>query len=306
MGRPLRHLPRPGCVVEVTCRVMQGRFLLRPSPELNELVLGVLGRAQELYQVDVFAYVFTSNHFHLLLGPPDELALARFMCFLNGNLAKEVGRLHGWREKLRGRRYRSVPLLDEEVEVARLKYLLAHGVKEALVRSPGEWPGASCLASLLTGKPAVGYWFDRTAEERARRRGEHPGRYDHATKYEVILAPLPGWQGLSEGQRRDLVAEVVRQIEEEGQAQHGGQVLGREAVLAQDPHGSPASFHPSPAPAAHASTDAARQWWRATYRAFAEVYRAAADLLRQGILDVAFPEGCFPPARPYVPAAAPS
>lgn len=46
MARDLRYVP-PGSLVEVTCRTIQGRFLLRPSRELNEIVYGILGRAAE-------------------------------------------------------------------------------------------------------------------------------------------------------------------------------------------------------------------------------------------------------------------
>jgi len=37
--------PEGRALVEVTCRTPQSRFLLRPSPELNDLVVGVFGRA---------------------------------------------------------------------------------------------------------------------------------------------------------------------------------------------------------------------------------------------------------------------
>jgi REP element-mobilizing transposase RayT len=54
-------------LVEVTCRTIQGRYLLTPSNELNEILLGALGRAQQLYRVGICAFAFASNHFHLLL-----------------------------------------------------------------------------------------------------------------------------------------------------------------------------------------------------------------------------------------------
>src|SRR5215813_46550 len=64
MGRPIRYLPPEGsCLVEVTCRTVQGRYLLTPSNELNEIILGALGRAQELYPVGICALAFVSNHF---------------------------------------------------------------------------------------------------------------------------------------------------------------------------------------------------------------------------------------------------
>jgi hypothetical protein len=48
-----------GALVEVTCRTLQGRPLLRPSQELGDIVAGVLGRAQRLYPVDLVAFLRT-------------------------------------------------------------------------------------------------------------------------------------------------------------------------------------------------------------------------------------------------------
>ena len=42
MSRKLRYVPEGGNLVEVTCRTLHSRFLRRPRPELNDLVVGVL------------------------------------------------------------------------------------------------------------------------------------------------------------------------------------------------------------------------------------------------------------------------
>src|SRR6185436_11147290 len=107
MARKLRFIPEGGALVEVTCRTVQSRFLLRPSPELNEVILGVLGKAQSLYPIDLVAYVWLSNHFHLLLWVEDAQRLAKFMEYLNGNLAREVSRATGWTDKIWSRRYQA-------------------------------------------------------------------------------------------------------------------------------------------------------------------------------------------------------
>ena len=106
-GPPLRYVP-PDSLVEVTCRTIQGRFLLRPSRDLNEIVLGILGRAARRYQVKLCLFVYLSNHCHLLVRAANARQLARFMGFANGNLAKEAGRLHRWRERFWGRRYTAI------------------------------------------------------------------------------------------------------------------------------------------------------------------------------------------------------
>jgi len=63
MSRRLRYIPEGGALVEVTCRTIHSRFLLRPSPELNDIVVGVLARAQRIYPIRLCAFAFPSNHF---------------------------------------------------------------------------------------------------------------------------------------------------------------------------------------------------------------------------------------------------
>ena len=211
MGRPIRYLPSEGSgLVEVTCRTLQGRYLLTPSPELNEILLGALGRAQQLYRVGIIAFAFASNHFHLLLRVESTHQLAQFMGHFNSNLAREAGRLVRWREKFWGRRYQAIPISDEEAaQVERLRYVLAHGCKEGLVERLRDWPGVSAVRALLDGEPLEGLWFDRTQEHRARRRGVAFERLEFATSYTVQLEPLPCWAYLPAAEyRRRIEAEV--------------------------------------------------------------------------------------------------
>jgi len=43
MSRPPRFIPENGSLVEITCRTDQGRYLLRPDPVIDDILLGVLG-----------------------------------------------------------------------------------------------------------------------------------------------------------------------------------------------------------------------------------------------------------------------
>src|SRR5687767_426341 len=93
MPRRVRFVPEGGALVEVTVRTDQSRMLLRPSSALNEVVLGVLGRAQRRYEVGCCGVVFMSNHWHALLQVDDALQLSRFMQYCNSNWR---GRWTGW------------------------------------------------------------------------------------------------------------------------------------------------------------------------------------------------------------------
>jgi REP element-mobilizing transposase RayT len=305
MARRLRFIP-PGSLVEVTCRTVQGRLLLRPTPTLRELTLGVLARAARLYPVEIHAFAFLSNHFHLLVTVPDAQRLASFMNYLNSNLAREAGRLVGWREKFWGRRYQAV-LVSREVEaqIARLRYVLAHGVKEGLVGSPLDWPGAHCAQALLHGTLLAGRWIDRTRELAAsrKRRPADPGAFE--TIEELRLAPLPCWKDLAQDRRRSQVCDLLEDIEHEGRRHEhrtGQPPLGRDFVLRQDPRHEPNRLRKGPAPLAHAASRATRDALKGAYRTFLAAYRQAAERLRSGALDVHFPTGAFPPALPFRPA----
>jgi REP element-mobilizing transposase RayT len=152
MGRSIRFIPEGGALVEVTCRTVQSRFLLRPSLALNEIIVGVLARAKELYPIRICAFAFLSNHFHLLLRVESALDLSRFMNHVNSNLAREAGRLADWREKFWGRRYEAIVISQEEAaQIERLKYVLSHGCKEGFVERPEDWPGVHAARALAEG-----------------------------------------------------------------------------------------------------------------------------------------------------------
>ncbi len=197
---------------------------------------------------------------------------------------------------------------EPQAQLERLKYLVAQATAAGLVESPLDWPGLNCAKALLEDEPLSGYWFNRSEEWEARRRGETYEKYDYATRYEIELQPPPALSHLSKEEYREVVAGLVREAEEEGAAKRGGRgVLGAAKILAQDPHKrlggstSPASklFY------ADSAEELARLW--EGFLDFLSRYRFAAGRLRmtKGLLGVRnpardFPEGSFPPALPFV------
>jgi REP element-mobilizing transposase RayT len=301
MARPLRYFP-PQTLVEVTVRTIHGRLLLRPSPRLNELVLGVLARAQQRFAMPIIAVTVLGNHVHWLCQPNDAVHLARFQQYALSNLAREVGRLHGWREKFWSRRYRAIPVSDEpEAQVERLTYLLSNGVKERLVDHPRDWPGVHSVDALLDGKLLTGVWVDRSLRYRAERKSLQIAPGADESRYALTLSPLPSWAHLAEPERRRRVAEIVEQIVALGRAERRGRaVLGPARIVRLAPHQRPSSTDQSPAPLVHAASKTARLAMKAAYHAFLVAFRLAADQLRSGVRDAIFPQGCFPPALPAV------
>jgi hypothetical protein len=303
MPRPLRFVPA-NAIVEVTTRTVQGRLLLKPSPELTDIILGIIGKAQDLYKMSIHAFVVVGTHAHFLLSPSSTEKLARFMQFVNANIAKEVGRLHRWRERLWSRRYRSIVVADEKAALARLRYVLAHGAKEGLVSKPADWPGPNCVATLTTGELLRGTWFDRSAEYIARQRGESVLPLRFATTFDVKLTPLPCLLHLTDDQCQAECRRIVKEIQAAAEADN--KTKGRKpfcvtAILGQDPHGRPATTDRSPAPFVHASDEKTELDFRAQYRAFVDAFRAGTQRLRDRARELAdlFPLWAFPPALPF-------
>ena len=303
MARDLRFVP-DGALVEVTCRTLHGRFLLRPSDKLAKLIVGILARAARRYEVEICAYVFLSNHCHLLLLPKNAFHLARFMNYVNANVAKEAGRLHGWREKFWGRRYRAIVVSHEgAAQVARLTYLLEQGCKEGLVASPRHWPGANSVRAMSTGSDPRGVWIDRTGQWHARQRGERPNELRFTEREVLKLHPIPCWADLEAHQVQARVRAMVHQIEAATEERHrvnGTAPLGVRAILEQSPHARPDRVDRSPAPRFHAANRQARLELLSAYSWFIAAYREASDVLRRGVRKAEFPTGCFPPPLAYV------
>ena len=304
MAAEPRYVPQDGALVEVSTRTTQGRFLLRPSPELNEIIVGVMGRAQRRFNLQIFAFQFLSDHYHLLAWAVDALQLAGFMEYFNGNLAREAGRFSEWSGKFWGRRYHTaIVSYDDQTQLDRLRYIISNGCKEGLVASPLEWPGVSSTYALLDGSMSLpGRWFDRTRECRARSAGH--GKV-FAEAEEVRLSVLPSLAKQSPAEFRHTIKCLVEQIERETHQMHetnGTKPAGAKWVMRQKPHRVPRAMKKSPAKRFLATLCHIIAELRRAYREFVVAYREASHRLMAGDRMVEFPPGCFPPRLPFVRA----
>jgi len=309
-SRPLCYVHRgkdqDRAVVETCTRTIHGLPLLRPGPGTNELIVGALGRAAEYYDVPLYGFATAGNHYHCLSGPQNGLQLSRFQCHLNSNIAREVGRRHGHREKFWARRYRALNISDEKKSQRdRLKYVLANGTKEGLVESPLDWPGPNLARALVHGEPMVGYWYNRTKEYKARRKGVDFDPYDFATRYEIHFQQLPAYADDSPEAYRQMVADLIGEIEEEAaDKRKGRRVLGVERILAQDPCQPIGTPKKSPAPPLFkADTSDERRAMENKYKDFVDKYDVASGKMLEAAIEGyrldprrLFPDGSFPPA----------
>ena len=311
-----RFFSRPADVTAESCqRTFQCRFLLRADPTLNSRLVGILARAQKAHGVYVHAFATMSSHVHVLATYADAESMALFHCYLFSNLSKEVTRVHGWDGTVFPKRYSHVELSrEEEIEQARLKYVLGQGCKEGLVASPLDWPGASSTEALVSGEMVMkGTWVDRTRLSKARAKGREVKEEDFTSEETLVLTPLPCLAHLSRESYRRFVLGLVRQIEEETEAKHkvdGTCPLGPEAVLAMKPRWRPLQVKESPRPWFFAFSEDWHKAMSAAMTAILLAYETAAEKLKKidwkdpdrgsKLTEIRFPAGTFPSKLPFV------
>lgn len=276
--RPVRWFA-PGSVWLVTNRCEREMFLLRPDPETTELVGGWFARALEKYGsgIRLYACVFLSNHFHLLLRDTRG-QLSKVMWYFQTNLAKEINALRGRAPARVFRpRYHAQRIDDDATLLASYRYVLCNPVKSGLVRRAGEWPGLTSLPAAVGQEEQMEFeLLDRTAFHNATRGGKHVRRGDFVRRHVLRFAVLPVLEHMEPSRRRVAVEELVASFEKEQQrlrAASGERFLGVRGVLAQAPESRPAAPAFGPRRWVAASTkEAEREAWEG-WKRVTEDYR---------------------------------
>ena len=103
--------------------------------------LDTLCEWKDAYHVMVFAYCLMTNHVHLVLEPPEDVAvLGCLIKRLAGRQTRYVNRLEGRRGTLWEGRYKSSPIQTESYLLACCRYVELNPVRARMVAYPGGVP----------------------------------------------------------------------------------------------------------------------------------------------------------------------
>jgi putative transposase len=284
-------LPRqvlPGSDYMITRRCSERRFFLRPDRDTNNAFVYCLGLAARRANVQVIFVVAMSNHYHAGIHDPDgnfPVFAEHFHALLARCQNAHLGRFEAfWSSDPTS----AVRLVEPSDVLDKMVYAYTNPVAADLVETADDWPGVSSLRAAMT----TGLMSATRPTHFFRAGGDQPDFVD------IPIYRPHGLLGMQSNEWKALLEQRVRMAEtshRERRRAAGKHVLGRSAVLAQKPLGSPVSGEPSFKlnPRIAAKSKWARIEALGRSKTFVEGYLSALRSWMAGVANTLFPYGTF-------------
>lgn len=114
-----------------------------------EYYVETLSEYRDFYGVRVYAWCLMTNHIHLIVEPPEDVArLGQLMKRLAGRQTRYVNRLEGRRGTLWESRYKSSPIQTDDYLLACCRYIELNPVRARMVAQAGDYLWSSYNARM--------------------------------------------------------------------------------------------------------------------------------------------------------------
>ena len=108
--------------------------------------LETLSQWRSIYGVRVYAWCLMTNHIHLIVEPPEDVArLGQLMKRLSGRQTRYVNRLEGRTGTLWESRYKSSPIQTDQYLLACIRYVELNPVRAGIVHTQRNTDGRATL-----------------------------------------------------------------------------------------------------------------------------------------------------------------
>ena len=299
----------------VTNRCEEGRFFMKPRKKVREVIAYWFAKAMDKYGdgLDVYAFCFLSNHFHMLCRDRGG-QLAQFMEYFQGNVARAVNRAlerggaHFWQGH-----YDDQIVDGENAFWTKYLYITTNAVKAGLVRRTEHWRGFCSFDAAVSGKPIIAVGLNRTKFHAANRGGKRRSMSEFEERFEFSLATPPDLLNLSHKKRSEHLRELILQADKRCAANRSNEpALGMRKVLEIPWHHKPqAPKRRRPTQRFACDTKEAEQARLEGYRDFIGEYKRVfgnfmSASQRGRPFHCEWPSGSFPPAGKEPIAEAPA
>jgi hypothetical protein len=287
MSYPRRVLAN--MTVLITRRALRRTMLLRPDPELNNLVMYCLAVQSVRFGIVVHHFTVMSDHYHLIVTDSAG-QLPNFLREFDRTLALGVKVLRGWEGALWDHAKPSiVELRSEQAVIEKIAYCMANPTAALAVRRAHQWPGLTVLPEQLGRMSCTAarpeFYFDP----------ENP-RWPATATLRLEMPRL----SVSDSLVREEVARELAHLETEAHTAAeatGGRFIGAQRVRAKSPYCRATSRERrrDRNPSFAIGRDQREAFFEAVrvLREFRRAYRQAMQAWRARVRDAVFPLGTW-------------
>ncbi len=295
------RLYEPYVVYDVTVQTVDREFLLKPTPEIRNIVGASLARAQQNFPIDIHYGLANVNHPHLGVSA-NEQQVQNLEPFFNqaiSLIARETNRYWHRKGRLWASRAHVTPCVDDEKAEERLIYGMTNPMKDGLVEKLSQYPGFSTYSELARGDQQKYFYFDRTAWwKNGGPAGKH--RLEEFIRWvPLMVSPLPHWERMTIPQQQTRFRHLLREYEEkfrEERRRENRVVVGVKGLRRLNHRDRPKSDKKRDVqPLCHSSTGEGKAEYKLKYDEIQKARMIASLAFRQGCFEVEFPRGTFPP-----------
>jgi putative transposase len=287
----------------ITSRTNRSELWFINNKRLVERMKAYLAKYQEKYGVIIYGHIVMGNHYHLVARFPQNNKAA-FMRDLNSITAALVKR---YQEdfiggKLIGRPHDPLPLLDDASIEDKFLYTVLNPVSSGIVERLGDYPDSYGTFDAIAGINRTFKIVDWRKYRDKKRYNKELTPKDFERTYTLRYTRLPGYEGLSQKEyekffREKIEARRLKLVEE--RRSEGKGFLGLKKLKEQRPGQRPRTTKTSTEHSFRPLVQCVCPKLRAEYVSFyfdtVAAFRACVEMLKQGVKDVLFPSGTYPP-----------
>jgi len=304
-------------VVHITNRTIVG-LPFRCRRHIEMLILGILGKAQSKYKVNICHFQWMGNHYHIILAGAAK-HISPFMNILDGEIAKFLKRLYPrlFQTKVWQGRFKEQPLLTPADVKSKIAYSYANPSRAGLTDKIEDWPGVTSWSMYKNGthRLEVSYIRPSGIKRVFSKSMDFVSEYkiikklctEYGEKYELVLTP-DAWrrcfkesESWSASEIFNDIEMILREREEQFRAERNGSPAGRKALKAMGHRPDYTSKTKSRTPFVICSDEELRKEFISMYRDFCEMCLEAWQLWSKGLISKAeFPRGAYRPGMSWV------
>lgn len=264
----------------ITTRTVESRLWLVPNSRTRKLFGGILARYQEIFSIEIYAYIFLGNHYHLIIKAPKSNT-DEFIENVNREISRRINWFHKKEGPLWSRRYVDQQIITENDLLECFLYVTTNSARHGLTKDPHDWPG---LCSI-----------NHVVHEQDRRFSFRHYTDSRITHHRLRISVLPQFKKMPPETRKLHISKLLQQRMLEINAERGDKFLNLEEIKDVSPGEKPASTKKTPKASFYSKCAKTIMETRKALKELRAIYSEASFRYRLGEKHVDFPKFTFLP-----------